>query len=112
MSAPPRDSALGAVGLHSHPDRLVRDTNRAGGGSLRRVRARALIPILALLGASSSGCIYARIVYRNTPTLAAVDYFDHRVVRASPSRRPLERAAQEMDLALTPAEREGYGSFD
>lgn len=76
------------------------------------MHARALLPIVALCGAASSGCLFARIVYYNTPTLSAVDYFDVRPIQAAPSPAPLEREEPESAFRLTPSESRKYRSFD
>jgi CubicO group peptidase (beta-lactamase class C family) len=56
--------------------------------------------------------VYGRIFYYNFPTLSAVDYFDRRDVRASPSAAPLPREQPEAAFGLTPSERRKYRSFD
>jgi len=76
------------------------------------VETRALLAAVALCGAASSGCIYARILYYNVPTLSAVDDFDRRDVHASPRPTPLPRSERDAAFALTPAERRRYRSFD
>src|SRR4029079_17486565 len=55
------------------------------GASLRLV---ALV-VAAVCGLSCGGCLYARMLYYNTPTLSAADYFDSRVIAASPAPLPL-----------------------
>ncbi len=50
---------------------------------------------LSLLGLASNGCLAARIVYYNTPTLAVAEHFDSRLVRASRRPVPFARAARE-----------------
>jgi CubicO group peptidase (beta-lactamase class C family) len=76
------------------------------------VRKRALLALAALCGLTSSGCLYARILYYNTPTLSAVGDFDRRVVHAPARPTPLQRAHAEAAFALTASERRRYRSFD
>ncbi|MGZ3420271.1 MAG: serine hydrolase domain-containing protein, partial [Polyangiales bacterium] len=66
---------------------------------------------LALLALSSTSCIYARIFYFNTPTLAAPTYFDEREVHAK-NPRPLARSAHEATFTLTQEQKQKYSSFD
>ncbi|HEX7453579.1 MAG TPA: serine hydrolase [Polyangiaceae bacterium] len=65
-----------------------------------------------LLLCCCNGCLAARIVYYNTPTLSAAGSFDSRPVRASHSPLPLQRSPGEAKFALTAAERARYASFD
>jgi CubicO group peptidase (beta-lactamase class C family) len=74
----------------------------------RAVRRAALV----LLGLAQSGCFFGRLVYFNTPSLAAPSYFDRRVVRASPTPLPFAESTSEVPFQLTDAERARYGSFD
>jgi CubicO group peptidase (beta-lactamase class C family) len=67
---------------------------------------------LALLGLCCDGCLYARILYFNFPTLDAPSYFDNRVIDASPTPMPLARSPREATLPLTVKERRRYCSFD
>ncbi len=74
---------------------------------------RALSVLVAgLLGLANAGCIFSRMFYHNTPSLAAPEYFESRVVHASDHPLPLETAAVEAKLSLTEAERRSYDSFD
>lgn len=75
---------------------------------LRVLRLVALV----FLGLHCQGCLYARILYYNSPNLQAPTYFDNRVVRASPAPIPLARSAREATLPLTSTERRRYRSFD
>ncbi len=72
--------------------------------------ARALA--LALVGLLSSSCLYARIFYFNTPTLAAPSYFDSRPVQVSSRPAPLAKSARETPFGLTESEHATFGSFD
>jgi len=76
------------------------------------VQTRMLLPAIALSGLLSSGCVYARIFYYNTPTLSAAEYFDRRAVHAAPSAAPLPSDGTESVFRLTDAERRKYRSFD
>jgi CubicO group peptidase (beta-lactamase class C family) len=78
-------------------------------------RARLVVAhvlLAALLGLSCSSCIYARILYYNTPTLDAPSIFDSRPVPASSAPSPLPRGAQATRFHLTTGERAKYASFD
>jgi CubicO group peptidase (beta-lactamase class C family) len=77
------------------------------------MRLRVLrLAALALLGLYCEGCLYGRIIYFNSPTLAAPTYFDNRIVHASPRPMPLARGPREATLPLTATERRDYRSFD
>jgi len=67
---------------------------------------------LTLVLLCCNGCLAARIVYYNTPTLSAASSFDSRPVPASLSPAPLLRSVSETKFALTLAERARYDSFD
>jgi len=67
---------------------------------------------LTLLLLCCNGCLAARIVYYNTPTLSAASSFDSRPVHASHSPVPLLRSAGEIKFRLTNAERARYDTFD
>src|SRR5262245_50836631 len=74
---------------------------------------RSLRVVLSvLLGLSCNGCLYGRIVYYNSPSLAAPGYFDERVVHASTKPLPLPKSSRETAFSLTPSERTRYRSFD
>jgi CubicO group peptidase (beta-lactamase class C family) len=75
------------------------------------VRVLRLV-VLAVLGLCCEGCLQARMIYYNSPSLAAPTYFDNRVVQASPTPMPLARSPHEATLQLTAAERRNYRSFD
>src|SRR4051794_36103185 len=59
-----------------------------------------------------NSCTLARIIYFNTPTLAAPTYFDNARVGASKDPSPLLRSARDATLPLTETEREKYGTFE
>jgi CubicO group peptidase (beta-lactamase class C family) len=67
---------------------------------------------LILVALPCGGCLVGRVLYFNTPSLAAPSYFDGRVVRASNTPVPLEHGAAEAVFPLSDAERAEYGSFD
>jgi CubicO group peptidase (beta-lactamase class C family) len=72
-------------------------------------RQSALIIALAFL---TTHCVYARVLYYNTPTLAAPTYFDARSV--APSKEPLvlpERQRQSV-FDIRKARGKTYASFD
>jgi CubicO group peptidase (beta-lactamase class C family) len=71
-----------------------------------------LVLALTLLLLCCNGCLAARIVYYNTPTLSAASQFDSRPVRASQTPVPLQRSVREARFVLTKAERARYDSFD
>ena len=73
----------------------------------RAVRLAALL----LLGQACPGCLAVRIVYFNTPSLAAPSSFDERRIAASPTPQPLSRRASEVAFPLTAPQRTKYGSF-
>jgi CubicO group peptidase (beta-lactamase class C family) len=77
-----------------------------------RSRAFPRWSALTLLLLCCNGCLAARIVYFNTPTLSAASSFDSRAVRASRSPAPLPSSEAEAQFALTSAERARYDSFD
>jgi len=65
-----------------------------------------------LLALSATDCVYGRMLYYNTPTLAAPTYFDARSV--APSETPLVLPEQETPDAfgIKQARGESYASFD
>lgn len=65
-----------------------------------------------MLALSVTQCVYSRIVYYNTPTLAATEYFDARVI--APSEAPLALLERERHDVFTVTEARGvrYASFD
>jgi hypothetical protein len=71
----------------------------------------ALLLAAALAGVSSTGCIFSRMFYYNTPSLGAPSYFDSRTVSASPSPRPWMRE-KDASFALTESEKRAYKTFD
>ena len=79
---------------------------------MNRLKRASLLLIAALSGLASSGCIFSRMFYYNTPSLAAPEYFDSRSVRASPTPAPLPRANVEASFELTGPEALEYRSFD
>jgi CubicO group peptidase (beta-lactamase class C family) len=58
-----------------------------------------------------NGCLYGRIIYFNSPTLAAPSYFDNRTVDA-PTPQPLPTCCHQATFPLTTAESAHYRSFD
>src|SRR5215467_4589344 len=72
----------------------------------------AVLVLVALLGLLSTSCVYARIIWFNTPSMAAPTYFDNRVVRASTEPVPLPKSESEVPFALTTSEHATYASFD
>jgi CubicO group peptidase (beta-lactamase class C family) len=71
-----------------------------------------LVAVAAACGLTSTGCVYARIVYFAFPTLAAPNDFDNRLVHASRQPLPLTPDGTGTVLRLSSAERERYRSFD
>jgi len=71
----------------------------------------ALIMVAALSGLSSTGCIFSRMFYYATPNLGAPDYFDSRLVNASPSPKPWKRE-KDAAFALSETEQKSYRTFD
>lgn len=71
----------------------------------------SLVVVAALTGLSSTGCIFSRMFYYNTPSLAAPEYFDSREVAASPTPQPWSRD-KEATFGLTDAERKSFATFD
>jgi len=67
---------------------------------------------IALLALCCNACIYARLMYFNTPTLSAPSYFDSRIVRASTTPLPLSRAPSEAVFRVTRSRHATYESFD
>jgi CubicO group peptidase (beta-lactamase class C family) len=84
--------------------------SREGAGLVGFVRLLR-IALLIVSGLSCNACLYGRIVYFNSPTLAAPSYFDNRTVKA-PTPRPLPRCLHEATFPLTTAENARYHSFD
>ncbi len=76
-----------------------------------RTAQRLLAALVALLGLLSTSCVYGRIFWYNSPTLAAPTYFDNRVVHASPTPEPLP-VAPEVRFDVTTSDRTEYASFD
>jgi CubicO group peptidase (beta-lactamase class C family) len=66
---------------------------------------------LVLLALACDGCFFGRLVYFNTPSLSAPDYFDKRVVHAASTPLPLGRSRPGVDFELSAAERAKYASF-
>jgi CubicO group peptidase (beta-lactamase class C family) len=56
--------------------------------------------------------LYGRIVYFNSPTLAAPSYFDNRPVKPSREPLPLAKCEHQASFPLTDAESARYRSFD
>jgi CubicO group peptidase (beta-lactamase class C family) len=59
-----------------------------------------------------NGCLAARIVYFNTPTLSVASHFDSRQVHASSTPAPLPHASGSANFRLTASAEARYGSFD
>jgi hypothetical protein len=70
---------------------------------------KALLIALAL---SATRCVYARIAYYNTPTLAAPSYFDARAIEPSPLPLVLPEREPRADFGVTEARRKRYDTFD
>jgi CubicO group peptidase (beta-lactamase class C family) len=68
--------------------------------------------LLALLALPCNGCLYGRMIYFNSPSLAAQSYFDNRIVHASPTPLPLPKSSCEVTFRLTAAEHARYRSLD
>jgi CubicO group peptidase (beta-lactamase class C family) len=73
---------------------------------------RAPLAFAAVLALANAGCVYARILYFNVPSLASPRNFDDRLVRASPSALPLSRDEPDSVFRLPPSDRRKYRSFD
>lgn len=71
----------------------------------------ALLIVGAIAGLSSTGCIFSRMFYYNTPSLGAPSYFDSREVAASPAPKPWKRE-KDASFALTETEQKSYKTFD
>ncbi|MEO8901438.1 MAG: serine hydrolase, partial [Polyangiaceae bacterium] len=71
---------------------------------------RRLAGVLAV-ALGCSGCLAARILYFNTPSLAVANHFDNRELRASSARAPFAVATREATFPLTGAEQARYGSL-
>ena len=69
-----------------------------------------LVVVFALLGLPCGGCGYARMLYLNTPSLAAPTYFDSRIVHASSTPLALPVGSPEATLGLTASEHARYRS--
>ena len=67
---------------------------------------------LGLLALTLNGCFFGRLVYFNTPSLAAPSYFDRRPVYAGPSPSPLAKSSRDAMFRLSEAESRRYHSFD
>lgn len=68
--------------------------------------------LVAAWALSATQCVYARIVYHNTPTLAAPTYFDARAVAPSDAPLALKEREQSADKLVTQARGACYASFD
>lgn len=77
---------------------------------------RRVVPLwqtaVVLASLSSNGCLHAKILYYNTPTLAAAQYFDARPISASPTPLALREEEQGAVFTITEARGEHYPSFD
>jgi len=67
---------------------------------------------LLVVAWSCSGCLGARIVYYNRPTLASVRNFDNRAVRPSNAPLPLPRSDREARFPLDGTELASFGSLE
>ncbi|HEX3777282.1 MAG TPA: serine hydrolase [Polyangiaceae bacterium] len=65
-----------------------------------------------LIALACASCTFGRLLYFNTPTLAAPSYFERRVVRASPAPNAIAKAPREARFELSSLERKSFGSFD
>lgn len=83
----------------------------AATASRAAVRFVALIVSVAC-GLSCSGCLYARVLYYNSPSLSAADYFDSRTIAAAPEPLPLRPAKREATFPVPQTLGCAYGSFD
>lgn len=72
---------------------------------------RQLVSVLAVAWACV-GCLGARIVYYNRPTLASVRNFDNRTVRPSNVPLALPRSDREARFPLHGTEHAGFGSLE
>jgi CubicO group peptidase (beta-lactamase class C family) len=80
-------------------------------GGARPGLVSLLVAVLGALG--NTGCVYARIVYFNFPTLSAPSYFDNRPVHASSHPIPLATSSEpDPVFRLTPPDASKYSSFD
>jgi len=66
---------------------------REGAGFVGFVRLLRLV-VLIVSGLSCNGCLYGRIVYFNSPSLAAPSYFDNRTVKAPTPPESLAMASR------------------
>jgi len=71
-----------------------------------------LVLLAGLLSLQCTACVYARIFYFNTPTLAAPTYFDERTVLASSHPRPLARAAAPATFPMRRLRARSFASFE
>jgi CubicO group peptidase (beta-lactamase class C family) len=73
---------------------------------------RFALLVVSGLGLASTGCIFSRMFYYATPTLAAPEYFDSRAVALSKTPVPLSPADHELVPKLTTEERDRWETFD
>ncbi|HVW29710.1 MAG TPA: serine hydrolase [Polyangiaceae bacterium] len=78
---------------------------------MRRIDTRRAI-FLSAAALCCSGCVYTRLFYFQTPTLAAPHYFDNRTVHASPNPLPVPKSRDEARFTLTAKERTRYRTLD
>jgi len=61
---------------------------------------------------SCSGCLPARILYYNRPTLASISNFDARTVRPSSAPQPIPRSDREARFPLDGTEHAAFGTLE
>ncbi len=81
-------------------------------GEVRLLFPRILLALGGLGAFASTGCVYARILYFNIPTLEAPRSFDDRLVRAPALSVPLPRERPDPVFLRPPSDHGRYRSFD
>jgi CubicO group peptidase (beta-lactamase class C family) len=79
---------------------------------MRRHRGRLLSIVCAVLSMCCTSCVFADMLYHNTPDLTAPSYFANEVVPASSRPRPLARRAAEIVFPMRRSRAHAYPSFE
>jgi CubicO group peptidase (beta-lactamase class C family) len=82
------------------------------GRRAKTIEAGPFVALAAVVLTLCSSCLYSRILYFNTPTLAAPSNFASRTVRASSTPVALRTSAREPALSLAGGRHARFGALD
>lgn len=71
-----------------------------------------LVVLASLLSSQCASCVFARILWYRTPTLAAPSIFDERPVQASAHPLPFARRAEPVAFSMRGSRTRSYATFD